>query len=360
MTDAPLLDPRDWPLRRRCETIARAWALQYAALQLTLLRERGEPALTEFKYRILHRHHRAHFLPGLAKLGIARDLPPAVIAARYHYLSNQIGGLDMEYVEESPRKVWIRYLAPAWGWPGAALFAVPSRSARAVFAGWHAYNGVALGCPRLGFVLTKLYQDGEPYDEGYFQEFDHDLAPEERLQCRPVVTAPDFDPARAPRLDPAAWPEERRLRATRNFARGYVEDAVRTLLELFGVAATVGLVEHAFRAYAIQYAHQLWAQFGIPDRGARGVARLLAALAELADEAPVWVEEGPGRVVLGRTPRLLADPEVPPAVHRALFALPAMLARLSSPRVRVTLVALAAEGAPRDQWAIEDVPGRLF
>mgnify|MGYP003300074611 CR=1 FL=1 len=28
------------------------------------LRERGEPALTEFKYRILHMHHKAHFLDG--------------------------------------------------------------------------------------------------------------------------------------------------------------------------------------------------------------------------------------------------------------------------------------------------------
>ncbi len=183
-----LLPESAWPLRRRCETIARLWALEYAALQLTLLRERGEPALTEFKYRILHMHQRAHFLDGLAKLGIARDLPPAVIAARYHYLSNQVGGLGMEYVEESPRTVWIRYLAPSWGFPGAGLFAVPSRSARAVFAGWHAHNGVSLGCPRLGFVLTKCYQDGEPYDEGFFHEYDHDLAPDERLQCRPVTS----------------------------------------------------------------------------------------------------------------------------------------------------------------------------
>ena len=175
MTAFPPLDPNAWPLRRRCETIARLWAIQYAALQLTLLREQGEEPLTDFKYRILHMHHKAHFLDGVRKLGIARDLPPAVIAARYHYLSNQVGGLGMEYVEASPRQVWIRYLAPVWGFPGAGLFAVPSRSARAVFAGWHAHNGVSLGCPRLGFVLTKLCQDGEPYDEGYFEPTSTDL-----------------------------------------------------------------------------------------------------------------------------------------------------------------------------------------
>jgi hypothetical protein len=86
MTAFPTLDPTAWPLRRRCETIARLWATQYAALQLTLLREQGEEPLADFKYRILHMHHKAHFLDGVRKLGLSRDLPPAVVAARYHFL----------------------------------------------------------------------------------------------------------------------------------------------------------------------------------------------------------------------------------------------------------------------------------
>ena len=356
----PLLVPEAaWPLRRRCETIGRLWALEYAALQLTLLRERGEPALTEFKYRILHRHQRAHFLDGLQKLGIARDLPPAVVAGRYHYLSNQVGGLGMEYVEESPRKVWIRYLAPSWGFPGAGLFAVPSRSARAVFAGWHAHNGVSLGCPRLGFVLTKLYQDGEPYDEGYFEEHERDLAPEERLQCRPATSSPDFDPARAPRLDPAAWPDERRYRANRSFARGYVEDGVRTLLEMLGVHAACALVAQALRAVAIQCHHELVATLLPGGEGAGALARLLGGLAELAGEEVACREERRGRFVVERAPRMLADGDVPAEVHRALFAFPAMCARLQGPRIRLTLAALRAEGAPSDTWVVEDVRERL-
>ena len=94
-----------WPLKRRCETIARFWGLHWSAIQLVILREHGGEDLARFKYQILRAHQRSHFLEGVAKLGIDRSLPPAVIAGRYHYFSNAIGGLTMEYIEESERKV---------------------------------------------------------------------------------------------------------------------------------------------------------------------------------------------------------------------------------------------------------------
>ncbi|MBI4179393.1 hypothetical protein HY522_08235, partial [bacterium] len=153
-------------------------------------------------------------MDGLKKLGSdnAKE-PPAVVAAKYHHLSNEMGGLDMEYVEESPKKVWIRYLAPAWGYDGCALFVVPASVQRATFAAWHGRNAVFLNCPRLRFVLTKTLQDGEPYAEGYFEECDWELRPEERFQYQPVATSPDCDPARQPTLDPAVWPQARRDKA---------------------------------------------------------------------------------------------------------------------------------------------------
>ena len=46
----------------------------------------------------------------------------------------------MEYVEESDRKVWIRYLPPAWSFPGQSVFAVPAIVERAMFAGWHPFQ----------------------------------------------------------------------------------------------------------------------------------------------------------------------------------------------------------------------------
>src|SRR5665213_3608550 len=117
------LPESDWPLDRRCVTIADFWRLQWGAVQMGLLRGLGGAELAEFKERILRRHQRGHFLDGLTKLGISRDLPPAVIAGRYHYLSNMLGGLSMEYIEETPKKVWVRYHAPSWSFTGLSLIA---------------------------------------------------------------------------------------------------------------------------------------------------------------------------------------------------------------------------------------------
>ena len=48
------------------------------------------------------------FVPGLeARL---RGLPDAVACAKYHYLSNTLGGVKVEWIAESDTKSWVRYL----------------------------------------------------------------------------------------------------------------------------------------------------------------------------------------------------------------------------------------------------------
>ncbi len=142
---------------------------------------------------LLRSHQDKYFLASLGKLGIAND-PPAVAAAKYHYFSNALGGLGMEYIEESPKKVWIRYLAPAWTYPGTALAALPLGVRRTVFSSWHPRNGELLGCLRLGWVCTKLTDEGEACDEGYFIEHDHDLLPDERARFEVAEKTPEFIP----------------------------------------------------------------------------------------------------------------------------------------------------------------------
>jgi len=177
-------------------------------LILTVATRAGEAPATELVFRTFRRQQLAKFLPGLKKLGLDR-LPHAVACAQYHYLSNQVGGVKVEYVHESDRKAWVRYPPPRWIWSGTAVCAVPPGVSRAMLRGWHANNGVVLGNPRLGFVCTGQTVDGQPGLEGYYFEHDHELEPEERLRFAPGEECPPFDPAKAPKLPDETWPEAR-------------------------------------------------------------------------------------------------------------------------------------------------------
>lgn len=356
------LSANDWPLARQCETIADYWRLQWGAVQLGLLRELGGDELAKFKERILRRHQRAHFLDGLTKLGISRDLPPAVIAGRYHYLSNMLGGLGMEYIEETPKKVWVRYHAPSWSFTGLSLIAVPSIVQRAMFSGWHPHNGESLGCPQLGFVVTKVFQDGEPYDEGYFEEFDRPLQPDERIQYRAVTSSPDFDPERAPKLDPKIWPKERLSRTFRNFSRGYIDDAIKTCLERYGVHATARYVGHSLRLFAVQFFEEFRQKLGITGKNARDLAQFFAYLAEMAGEEFHVEQPKAGTLRVRRTNKLLMGEDVPVEIYDALFEFPKTCAKVQSARVRITLESLVrdrSKGAT-ETWLIEDTKDRLY
>jgi|KBSSwiStaDraftv2_1062776.scaffolds.fasta_scaffold10578_2 hypothetical protein len=362
---APLVEPlpaAEWPLERQCEWIADCWRSQWGAIQMGLLRELGGQELAEFKERILRRHQRGHFLEGLTKLGISRDLPPAVIAGRYHYLSNMLGGLSMEYIEESPKRVWVRYHAPSWSFTGLSLIAVPSIVQRAMFAGWHPHNGVSLGCPQLGFVVTKVFQDGEPYDEGYFEEFDQPLLPEDRVQYRPVTRSPDFDPDRAPKLDPKVWPKDRLSRAFRSFSRGYMDDAIKTCLERYGVHATARYVGHSLRLFAVQFFAEYKQKLGVTGTKARDLAQFFAYLAEMAGEEFAVERDASGALRVTRSNRLLVGEDVPVEIYDALFQFPKTCAKVLSARVRIVMESLTVDrdkGA-RETWLIEDTKDRLY
>ena len=132
----------------------------FTGLILTIVSRRGTADAAEFVFRVFRRQQQERFLPGLKKLGLDR-LPPAVAAAQYHYLSNWIGGVSVEYMYESDRKAWVRYPPPRWIWRGTAICGVPGEVSRAMLRGWHANNGVTLGNPNVGFVCTKQSVDGQ-------------------------------------------------------------------------------------------------------------------------------------------------------------------------------------------------------
>ena len=161
----------------------------FTGLILTVVTRRGTADAAEFVFRVFRRQQQERFLPGLEKLGLSH-LPPAVAAAQYHYLSNWIGGVHVEYMYESDRKAWIRYSPPRWIWRGTAICGVPGEVSRAMLRGWHANNGAVLGDLRLpvrhevrrsdarGLLRGHLEITGRALDErADFAIVEHDIRP---------------------------------------------------------------------------------------------------------------------------------------------------------------------------------------
>src|SRR3712207_658609 len=162
----------------------------------------------ELVFAVFRRQQRERFLPGLRKLGL-EGLPHAVAAAQYHYLSNRIGGVSVEYVRESDRKAWIPYPPPRWLWHGTAVCAVPGEVSRAMLLGWHPKNGVPPAPPRLGFLCTKRAGGAPPALEGSYREHARARARDESVPSPRHEDAPDFDPDTAPWVAASDWPAER-------------------------------------------------------------------------------------------------------------------------------------------------------
>src|SRR2546421_7083642 len=120
----------------------------FTGLILSVVTRRNTADAAEFVFRVFRRQQQERFLPGLEKLGLS-SLPHAVAAAQYHYLSNWIGGVSVEYIYESDRKAWIRYPPPRWIWRGTAICGVPRGGSRAMLGGRHGDNRGALREPQL-------------------------------------------------------------------------------------------------------------------------------------------------------------------------------------------------------------------
>ena len=93
------------------EALAGLYHSWITGLVLTILNRRDAVLAEEFVFQLFRRQHLERFLPGLEKLGLA-DEPHAVAAAKYHYFSNQLGGVGVEYFEE-PGIRWLGYAAVA-------------------------------------------------------------------------------------------------------------------------------------------------------------------------------------------------------------------------------------------------------
>lgn len=266
------------------KAVSKLYNALMTGLVLALVTRKGEAAAAEFVCAHFRRQHLEKFLPGLEKLGLT-GLPDAVACAQYHYFSNALGGVKTEYMPESDVKAWVRYPPPRWIWQGAAICGIPAKVNEAMLHGWHGHNGVSLGNPRLGFVCTGQTVTGAPGLEGYYFDYGREIAESERVRFAPDERAPDFDPAKAPRLDSASWPEERLKKVERAYAMEYVRSLLPTMLSMFGPEETRAHLGHAARLIGMQLYDETATRLETGDKSPESFAHYLGALAAAQGEA---------------------------------------------------------------------------
>lgn len=306
---------------QRWRSVADLYHAFFTGLILTVVTRRGTADAAEFVFRVFRRQQQERFLPGLVKLGIDR-LPPAVAAAQYHYLSNWIGGVHVEYMYENDRKAWIRYPPPRWIWRGTAICGIPGEVSRAMLRGWHANNGVALGDLRLGFVCTKQSVDGQDGLEGYYHQYDGPLELDQRLVFARHLEAPLFDPAKAPALPVESWPRPRLEKAYRNYAMEYVKTAAPVMVQVFGPEDAGYLLHLTGKLIGMQYFDEIARAFQIGGDGAKRFASFLRVLLESQDDEVEVGESSGSYEVRQKTWKLMADVgDCSPACNRLLEGL---------------------------------------
>lgn len=314
-------------------------------LVLALVTEFGEDRAADALFGLFRRQHLEKFLPGLEKLGLA-DESDAVACAKYHYLSNHVGGVGVVFVPESDRKAWVRYLPPRWIFDGTALAAVPTRVARAMLHGWHGHNGVSLGNPRLGFVCTGQTMDGFPGLEGYYVEEDHELEPDERVRFRFGETCPPVDIDQLPTLAADSWPPERLAKAARNYSMDYIRNVIPVLTEQLGPLAAQGLLYRTGRRIGMQYSTAVTQRLGTIDPPTV-LGRLLAAQGDEVTVGDVIVVQHSWRMMRG------LEAECVPEWLDGLRGLWEGVLAVAEPGTRLDLLDRLDMGAEQTNWRIQ-------
>ena len=246
-------------------------------LQLMVSTHQPREVVGDWMFRLFRRQHEEKFLTSFDKLGLT-DLPPAVACAKYHVLSNNLGGVGVEYMYETDQKAWVRFRYPRWMYHGPTICGVPVEVSRGFLNGWYAQNGVSLKKPRLGYVCVSEDMTGEFGLCGYFQEYDHELRPEERLRFAKGELPPPFVEADQPKVPQDQWDGERLEKANRNYALTYIRNGLSELVKVMGRDEAIELAKRAARLIGLQYFAETLAMVGGKDGSLEDGAAYLAAM----------------------------------------------------------------------------------
>ena len=249
----------------------------FLGLQLMVAVEESKQTVFDWMFRLFRKQHEEKFLSSFSKLGLD-GLPDAVACAKYHVLSNGMGGVAVEYMPESDTKAWVRFRYPRWMYAGPAICGIPMEAGRGFLHGWYAQNGVSLENPRLGFVCVSEDVTGQFGLCGYFKEYDRDLSPDERLIFAPDERTPLYDAEAQPIPPQSEWNELRLLKANRNYAVEYIRNGIAALIEVVGEARAEALAARAARLTGLQHYSVMAAATGAVDGGVEDAARFLVGM----------------------------------------------------------------------------------
>jgi hypothetical protein len=313
---APDQAPDHVPLDgERWSAVGNFYHAYFTGLILMIANRQGPQAAGQWTRALFRRQHHLRFLASFEKLGLS-DLPDAVACAQYHYLSNAIGGVDVEYMYSHDQKAWVRFCHPRWIYAGTAICGVPIEVGQGYIHGWYGHNGVSLNNPRLGFVCTSQDVTAEYGFAGYFQEFDHDLGPDERVRYRPEEIAPAFDPAAAPALDVMQWPADRLQKANRNYAMDFVANGLIELLRCFGTAEATYLGQHTGQLIGRQFYRQLQQDLDVTGDRITDFAMLMSSFIQAAGDGCDWQQQGDTIIIQQHGWRLMRDADT---LHPSYF-----------------------------------------
>jgi hypothetical protein len=262
----------------------------FLGLQLMVAVEESRETVFQWMFRLFRRQHEAKFLSSFTKLGLD-GLPHAVACAKYHVLSNGVGGVAVEYMAESDTKAWVRFRYPRWMYAGPAICGIPVEASRGFLHGWYAQNGVSLGNPRLGFVCVSEDVTSQFGLCGYFKEYDHDLEPDERLQFAPEESVPAYVVADQPKPPKGQWNPERLAKANRNYAVEYIRNGMGALAEVVGSVRAQELGERAGRLTGLQHYPIMAEQIEAVDGGLKDAGEFLqTAMSGMGDDCAMTAQ----------------------------------------------------------------------
>ncbi|MEQ9519739.1 MAG: hypothetical protein RLN89_09900 [Parvibaculum sp.] len=324
-------------------------------LLLYVVQKKGEELGVELLFRTFRTQHHEKFIAGHRSLGLT-DLPDAIACAQYIYLANHVGGVKCEFIPESDKKAWVRYLPPRWIWEGAAICAVPNDMSKAFMRAFHSQCGISLGNERLGFVCTKITTQCDPYLEGYFIEEERPLGPDEKLRYHFDENGPDMDKSELPAVD---WDTTRLQKARRNYSVQYIRSLLPELVGLVGDREAAQLGRNAAYLIGMQSYDNTAAAIALTDASAGGFATYLSTLLAASGDAAETMTEGDDLLVRARSWRMMEGrAHVTPGAFDAWNGLWEGALAVHNRHLALSVDERMDEGSPHWQWRIRPAPRR--